>query len=179
MMPPAMDLDRDLSPEQRAAVVHSGSPALVLAGAGSGKTRVLTYRIAHIVTARNVPPARIFAVTFTNKAAKEMRERAERLLGGRTEGLWLATFHSACARLLRFYGDRIGIPRGFLIFDDDDSKRVIKDCMEELSIPEGLYPVQGIAACLDDAKNKGEGPAEYARREHDFLTAKAAQLYPL
>jgi DNA helicase-2/ATP-dependent DNA helicase PcrA len=174
-----MDLARDLSPEQLAAVVHRGTPALVLAGAGSGKTRVLTYRIAHLVGASAVPPGRILAVTFTNKAAGEMRARAERLLGARAEGLWLGTFHGLCARLLRIYGERVGVPKGFVIYDDHYSLDVVRACAVELGLPEELYPARALAACIDDAKNRGERPSEYARREHDFLTERAAKLYPL
>jgi DNA helicase-2/ATP-dependent DNA helicase PcrA len=174
-----LNLDRDLSPEQRSAVVHTGGPLLVLSGAGSGKTRVLTYRIAHLVQAHGVPAYRIFAVTFTNKAAREMRERAERILAGRAEGLWIGTFHATGARLLRMYGERIGVPRAFLIFDERDTRDLVVECMGELGIPEQLYPSRALAACLDEAKNRGEGPAEYARREHDVLGEKAAKLYPL
>jgi DNA helicase-2/ATP-dependent DNA helicase PcrA len=174
-----LDLNRDLSPDQRRAVVHPGGPLLVLSGAGSGKTRVLTYRIAHLVQAHGVPPHRILAVTFTNRAAREMRERVERLLGRRAEGLWIGTFHAMSARLLRRYGERIGVPSTFLIFDERDTRDLVAECMGALGIPEQLYPARALAACLDEAKNRGEGPAEYARKEHDVLGEKAARLYPL
>ncbi len=120
-----------LNPVQREAVTHSTGPLLVLAGAGSGKTRVITHRIAHLLTARGVHPARIVAVTFTNKAAAEMRERVERLLGLTRLGGWLGTFHALCLRILRRDGARIGLEPGFNIYDSADQlalvKRILKD----------------------------------------------------
>src|SRR5688572_29432387 len=110
-----------LNPEQAAAVTHPGGPLLVLAGAGTGKTRVLVHRIAHLVDT-GTEPWTVLAVTFTNKAAGEMRERLRHLLGSRAESMWIGTFHSTCARLLRRWGDRVGLTRSFAIFDDDDQR---------------------------------------------------------
>jgi DNA helicase-2/ATP-dependent DNA helicase PcrA len=167
-----------LSEAQQSAIVHAGSPLLVLAGAGSGKTRVLTYRIAHILRQRGVSPARIFAVTFTNKAAAEMRGRVERILGARAPSMWLGTFHSMCAKLLRIYGDRLGLSRDYTIFDDRDSMTLVRECMAALHIREQMYPARAIAGCIDTAKNGGLSPAQYARLPHDFTGEKAALVYP-
>ena len=132
-----MDLLADLNPPQRDAVTHPGGPLLILAGAGSGKTRVLATRVAHLLRARDVPPGRILAVTFTNKAANEMRERVDRLVGGGvTRAMWIGTFHHLCSRILRRHGDRIGIGRNFIIYDDDDQRALIRRCLKDLGLDE-------------------------------------------
>src|SRR5512134_1356901 len=113
-----MDYLTDLNPPQREAVLHGEGPMLILAGAGSGKTRVITHRIAHLIRERGVRPVHILAVTFTNKAANEMRERVERLLGMPLTGLWISTFHSSCVRILRQFVDRLGLKKQFVIFDE-------------------------------------------------------------
>ena len=129
-----------LNPSQREAVEHIDSPTLVLAGAGSGKTRVLTYKIAHLVF-NGVKPWRILAVTFTNKAAREMASRVERLLNMSVQNLWIGTFHGICARILRMEADNWGFRRDFTIYDEDDQIRVIKKALKELGIPkEVLHP---------------------------------------
>src|SRR3990172_12432185 len=121
-----MDLLADLNPPQRDAVTHPGGPLLILAGAGSGKTRALAYRVAHLLRERGVPPARILAVTFTNKAANEMRDRVDRLVGGGiTRAMWVGTFHHICSRILRRHGDRVGLDPTFVIYDDDDQPTVV------------------------------------------------------
>ncbi|HET6780706.1 MAG TPA: UvrD-helicase domain-containing protein, partial [bacterium] len=113
------DLLNDLNPQQRAAVTHSSGPLLILAGAGSGKTRVLAYRVAYLLR-EGAPPSAILAVTFTNKAANEMRARVDRLVGAVARSVWIGTFHHICGRILRRHGDRIGVGKNFLIYDDDD-----------------------------------------------------------
>ncbi|MBW1843771.1 MAG: UvrD-helicase domain-containing protein, partial [Deltaproteobacteria bacterium] len=131
---------RSLNPQQRAAVEATEGPLLVLAGAGSGKTRVLTHRIAYLVGACGIPPENILAVTFTNKAAGEMRERVEKILGMSTANLWISTFHSACVRILRRDISHLGYSRGFVIYDDGDTRSTIRDALKrhglDSSIPE-------------------------------------------
>mgnify|MGYP002650316781 CR=1 FL=1 len=121
----SIDID-SLNPAQREAVLCTEGPLLVLAGAGSGKTRVLTYRIAHILEDLNVAPWEILAITFTNKAAAEMRERLQGLVGPRSRGMWVSTFHSMCVRILRTDCERVGFAKGFTIYDDSDSRSLIK-----------------------------------------------------
>ena len=128
-----MDLFQDLNPPQREAVTHPGGPLLILAGAGSGKTRVLAYRVAYLLRHQSIAPARILAVTFTNKAANEMRERVDRLVGTAVaRAIWIGTFHHICSRILRRNGDRVGVGRNFLIFDEDDQRAVIRQCLKGL-----------------------------------------------
>src|SRR5467141_2286682 len=123
-----------LNPPQREAVLHAEGPLLILAGAGSGKTRVLTHRIAHLVGTRQAQPSEILAITFTNKAAQEMRERVEALVGNQARRMWVMTFHSACARMLRSDAERLGYTRGFTIYDQADSRRMVKRCLDELGV---------------------------------------------
>src|ERR1700712_5702122 len=125
-----------LNAPQREAVVYGEGPLLVLAGAGSGKTRVLTHRIAHLLATGEAQAGEILAITFTNKAAKEMKERVERLVGPRTRAMWVMTFHSACVRMLRADAHRLGYTRTFTIYDQADSRRLTKRCLDEL----GLHP---------------------------------------
>src|SRR5687767_14666325 len=126
----AHDLLEGLNEPQREAVLHGQGPLLILAGAGSGKTRVLTHRIAHLVHSGRARPGEILAITFTNKAAQEMRERVEMLVGSRARAMWVMTFHSACARMLRSDAHRLGYTRGFTIYDEQDSVRLVKLCIE-------------------------------------------------
>src|SRR3954452_16569860 len=131
---PTEELLAGLNEPQREAVLHEGGPLLILAGAGSGKTRVLTHRIAHLVRTERARPGEILAITFTNKAAEEMRERVGQLVGRRARAMCVLTFHSACGRMLRAEGERLGYTRGFTIYDDADSLRLIKRCLEELDV---------------------------------------------
>ena len=148
-----MELLEDLNERQREAVVHTEGPLLVIAGAGSGKTRVLMYRIAYLVRHKGVDPRHILAVTFTNKAADEMKARAARLLGEECKGIWLGTFHASCARILREHGERVGLRRNFVICDEADQLSHIKACMKELdSSRMGIAP-QAVRAVIEKAKN--------------------------
>jgi DNA helicase-2/ATP-dependent DNA helicase PcrA len=146
-----------LNPEQAAAVAHAGGPLLVLAGAGTGKTRVLVHRIAHLVDS-GTEPWTVLAVTFTNKAAGEMRERLRHLLGSRAESMWIGTFHSTCARLLRRWGDRVGLTRSFAIFDDDDQMKLVSRLLKDGGMEDQVSP-RTILSRIDRAKNAGLDPA--------------------
>ncbi len=166
----------DLNPAQHQAVYHPSGPLLILAGAGSGKTRVITSRIAELCH-RGVPPRRILAVTFTNKAAGEMRERAERLLSGTLSGMWIGTFHSTCARLLRIHAAAAGLPKDFVIFDDSDQLTLLGQILREISLSDHAATPRAILSGIDKAKNAGKGPDEY--QGHDFFTDLVARVYPV
>ena len=148
------ELLEGLNPPQREAVVHAGSPVLVVAGAGSGKTRVLTRRIAHLVSQRDVHPGSILAITFTNKAAAEMRQRVVELVGNRAKLMWVSTFHSACVRILRSDIDRFGMAKTFSIYDDADSKRLMSLVCRELEIDPKRYPVRAVMNKVSNFKNE-------------------------
>ena len=156
---PAADLSQ-LNPAQREAVLHTEGPLLVLAGAGSGKTRVLTYRIAHLVADKGVAPWQILAITFTNKAAGEMRERITAQLGATANSMWISTYHAACVRILRAEAEILGYKRSFTIYDDDDAKRLIKDVMRELEIDPQVYPIATIRNRISKAKNELQLPED-------------------
>src|ERR1051325_657956 len=151
-------LERDLNPAQKEAVVHGPGPLLILAGAGSGKTRVLTYRIAHLISRLGVPPWAIFAVTFTNKAAGEMVRRVEERIGAaRAKGMWVSTFHSSCARLLRRYGDRVGLTRDYVIYDDADQRTLVSRIVAELGLAERMFSPRTVLARIDAGNTAGIG----------------------
>jgi DNA helicase II / ATP-dependent DNA helicase PcrA len=143
-----------LNDAQRAAVVHHGGPLLIVAGAGSGKTRVLTHRIAYLLAERDVQPGEIMAITFTNKAAGEMRERVEALVGNRSRAMWVMTFHSACVRILRREAKRLGFPSGFSIYDQADSQRLMALVCRELDLDPKRYPPRGFSAQVSNLKNE-------------------------
>jgi DNA helicase II / ATP-dependent DNA helicase PcrA len=143
-----------LNDAQRAAVVHHGGPLLIVAGAGSGKTRVLTHRIAYLLGERGAQPGEILAITFTNKAAGEMRERVEALVGGRSRAMWVMTFHSACVRILRREAKRLGFPSGFSIYDQADSQRLMALVCRELDLDPKRYPPRGFSAQVSNLKNE-------------------------
>jgi DNA helicase-2/ATP-dependent DNA helicase PcrA len=167
----------ELNPVQREAVEHFEGPLLVLAGAGSGKTRVLTYRIAYLIEHYGVDPARILAVTFTNKAAGEMRARVRALLGGEPAGLWMGTFHALGARLLRRYATRVGASPNFTILDADDAERVVKRVMEPLRLPRRFRP-EAVARAISEAKNRLVGPDAFAEIALDPFHRAVAEVYP-
>jgi DNA helicase-2/ATP-dependent DNA helicase PcrA len=173
---PLIDLDA-LNPAQREAVECTQGPLLVLAGAGSGKTRVLTYRIAHMIADLGVKPWQILAITFTNKAAAEMRERLSRLIGGRSRGMWVSTFHSMCVRMLRADCERIGYRPGFTIYDADDQKRLVKTIIDELDINPKMYAPNTVLGRISAAKNELLGPEEFATRVNDPVGKVSARVY--
>ncbi len=170
-----------LNDRQREAVRHEGGPLLIFAGAGSGKTRVLTYRAAYLIQARGVAPFNILAVTFTNKAANEMKERLRQLLGGRHWELWVGTFHSICARMLRQEGERVGVPANFVVFDESDQSALMKDCLRTLDLnPEQFIPSRLLNE-ISNAKNELIEPRDYFNwrggRPYDEIVARVYQLY--
>ena len=152
-----------LNPAQQEAVEHTGGPLLVVAGAGSGKTRVLTTRIARLIEHHRVPPSAILAVTFTNKAAGEMRERIGRLLGHDPAGMWIGTFHGIGARMLRRHADVVGRTPEYTIYDEDDTLAVVKREMERLRISHKVFTPKAILAEISSAKNALVDPVEYER----------------
>jgi DNA helicase-2/ATP-dependent DNA helicase PcrA len=166
-----------LNPAQREAVLHFEGPLLVLAGAGSGKTRVLTTRIARLIEHHGVDPSRILAVTFTNKAAGEMRERITRLLGEEPRGMWSGTFHAIGARILRSSAHHVGRTSSFTIYDEDDTLGVIKRCMEREGIPQKQWSPKVIASLISDAKNALVPAAEYESLAMDPVSRAAAKVY--
>ncbi|MBM3469643.1 MAG: ATP-dependent DNA helicase PcrA [Armatimonadetes bacterium] len=173
-----MDLLSSLNPPQRDAVIHPGGPLLVLAGAGSGKTRVLAHRIAYLIRERGIAPGRILAVTFTNKAAREMRERIDALLGGPVaRPIWVGTFHATCSRILRADCEAIGVPAQFAIYDEDDQRRVIRDCMAALGLDERRYPPAAIHAMIGRAKDEVLDVARYAARASTFMEEATARVW--
>ena len=176
--PPATSIDLDgLNPAQHQAVMCTKGPLLVLAGAGSGKTRVLTYRIAHMIADAGVRPWQVLAITFTNKAAAEMRERLGRLLPGGTRGMWVCTFHAMCVRILREDGELLGYRPNFSIYDDDDSRRLVKAIMSELDIDAKQAPLNSIRALISSAKNALVGPDEMEANASSPQQRAAARVY--
>jgi len=169
----------DLNPAQREAVLATEGPLLVIAGAGSGKTRVLTYRVAHLLKACGVKPNEILAITFTNKAAGEMRERLEDLLGTVARAIWILTFHAACGRILRREAPRLGYRSNFTIYDQADQVRLTKQCLEELERDPKRFVPRGIHAQISAAKNQLVTPAEYAERVASFYDQTVAEVYDL
>jgi ATP-dependent DNA helicase UvrD/PcrA len=167
----------ELNPDQRDAVLATEGPLLVVAGAGSGKTRVLTYRVAHLLVACGVKPNEILAITFTNRAAGEMRARLENLLGGTARRIWILTFHAACGRILRREAPRLGYRSNFTIYDQADQVRLTKACLEELERDPKRFVPRGIHAQISSAKNQLVGPDEYARRVSSFYDQTVADAY--
>ncbi|HEU4706343.1 MAG TPA: UvrD-helicase domain-containing protein [Solirubrobacterales bacterium] len=171
-----------LNGPQRQAVEHGGGPLLVLAGAGSGKTRVLTHRIAYLLATGEARPGEILAITFTNKAAAEMRERVGRLIGRSVRAMWVTTFHSACARMLRVDAERLGYSKGFTIYDQADSLRMLKRCLTELGIDAKRFSPRGVQARISGAKNQlvdSDAYAEGVDLDREGIEAIAAEAYPL
>ncbi len=175
-----MELTSQLNPQQREAVLCTEGPLLVLAGAGSGKTRVLTYRIAYLVEERGVNPANILAITFTNKAAKEMKERIFDLIGDKARDTWISTFHSTCVRILRRDIDKINFTRNFVIYDTEDQNTLLKDCIKELDLNEKYFNPREIRSIIGRLKDQIIGPDEYARQvAGQYREEKIASIYKL
>jgi DNA helicase-2/ATP-dependent DNA helicase PcrA len=172
-----MSLLNELNPVQQKAVLETEGPLLVFAGAGSGKTRVLTYRIAYLIQEKGVPPWNIFAVTFTNKAADEMRERVERLLGRSAKGTWISTFHSACARILRQHIEPLGFQRNFVIYDDQDQERHLKAVMKELNLDFKMFSPRAIQSGIEQLKNEGITPDQYSPNSYNIFQKRLAVVY--
>lgn len=178
------DLLTGLNPEQRRAVETTEGPLLIQAGAGSGKTKTLTHRIAHLIASQKATPFNILAVTFTNKAAKEMRERVAKLLGQNPDNRgfmpYMGTFHSICVRILRQDGEHIGIPRTFVIFDESDRQAAVKQASKQLSVDEKSFPARVLSGIISSAKNEMTTPDEYANMPGSSPAQRtAAQVYPL
>lgn len=175
---PAALLD-GLNTEQRAAVVHAGSPLLIVAGAGSGKTRVLTHRIAHLLAERGVHPGQILAITFTNKAAGEMKERVEQLVGPRANAMWVMTFHSACVRILRRESKKLGFTSSFSIYDAADSKRLMALVCRDLELDPKRYPPKSFTAKVSNLKNELIDEETFAGQATDGFEKTLAQAYAM
>ena len=171
------DLLEGLNPPQREAVTHDAGPLLVLAGAGSGKTRVLTHRIAYLIRTGQARADEILAITFTNKAAQEMRERVELLVGRQTRAMWVMTFHSACARMLRADAHRLGYTRQFTIYDAADQRRLIKKCLDELDIDAKRFTPRAMQAQISDAKNKLRSHDEYRKLVGSYFEQTVVDVY--
>src|SRR6266516_4556686 len=169
----------DLNPAQREVVVTTEGPLLVVAGAGSGKTRVLTHRVAHLLAAAGAKPNEILAITFTNKAAQEMRGRIEAMLGPVARAIWILTFHAACGRILRREAPRLGYRSNFTIYDQADQIRLVKQCLEELERDPKRFTPRGIHEQISSAKNLLVGPEEYAKRVSSFYDQTVAEVYDL
>src|SRR4051812_21145593 len=182
---PEMHFLETLNPEQRDAVLHLNGPLLILAGAGSGKTRVITSRIAYLVGDGHAKPHEVLAVTFTNKAAEEMRARVESLLGSDVTGMWVSTFHALCARLLRREAPAIGLSRDFVIYDSSDQLTVVKQALKELNIDDSFIQPRAALSRISHAKNRMEGPAAladaaaYNRRDEQVAKVYAYYLKAL
>ncbi|MER5523923.1 DNA helicase PcrA [Streptomyces sp. NPDC002677] len=179
---PALDpaaLLEGLNENQRAAVVHAGSPLLIVAGAGSGKTRVLTHRIAHLLGARQVHPGQILAITFTNKAAGEMKERVEYLVGPRANAMWVMTFHSACVRILRRESKKLGFTSSFSIYDAADSKRLMALVCRDLDLDPKRFPPKSFSAQVSNLKNELVDEEDFAARASDGFEKTLAQAYAM
>src|SRR5919206_2606801 len=169
----------DLNPAQREAVLTTEGPVLVIAGAGSGKTRVLTRRIAHLLAALGVKPPEVLAITFTNKAAGEMRDRVEDLVGPPARACWVMTFHAACGRILRREAPRLGYRSNFTIYDSADQVRLVKQCLEELERDPKRFVPRGIHSQISNAKNQLVGPDDYRSRVASFYDQTVADVYAL
>ncbi|MCR4435208.1 MAG: DNA helicase PcrA [Clostridiales bacterium] len=175
-----MELLNGLNKQQEEAVLHTEGPLLILAGAGSGKTRVLTHRIAYLIKEKGVLPGSILAITFTNKAAREMRERVDLLVGEQSEAIWISTFHSACVRILRRDIEKLGYDRSFVIYDSADQQTVVKDCLKELNLNEKNFPPKAVLDMVGKAKDELIEAETYAKMyASDFRMSKIAAVYQL
>ena len=174
------DILKGLNDKQYEAVISTEGPCLVIAGAGSGKTKVLTHKIAYLIGEKGAKPWDILAITFTNKAANEMKERIASLVGDDAKDIWMGTFHSICVRILRKFIDRIGFDSSFIIFDTSDQKTLIKGCLKDLAIDDKLFTDRNVMSQISNAKNEMLEPSEYAlRAKGDFRKEKITTVYEL
>ncbi len=174
------ELIEGLNNKQKEAVLQTEGPCLVIAGAGSGKTKVLTHKIAYLIAEKHVTPWNILAITFTNKAANEMKERIEKLVGDVAKDIWMGTFHSICVRILRKYIDRIGFDSSFIIFDTSDQRTLIKECLKALNIDDKMFTDRSVLAEISNAKNEMLEPASYlAKYTGDFRREKIGEIYSM
>ncbi len=174
------NLIQDLNDKQQEAVIQTDGPCLIIAGAGSGKTKVLTHKIAYLMAEKYIKPWNILAITFTNKAANEMKQRVESLVGDAVNDMWIGTFHSICVRILRKYIDRIGFESSFIIFDTQDQKTLIKECLKELKIDDKLFSDRAVLSEISNAKNEMLEPKAYSvKYEGDYRKEIIAQVYNL
>lgn len=172
-----MNIYEGLNPAQQQAVAHTDGPLLIMAGAGSGKTKVLTCKIAALLE-KGVSPYNILAITFTNKAATEMRDRVDRMIGEKAKFVWLSTFHSFCARFLRYEIEALGIYRkNFTIYDTADTQTLVKNCLKELNLDEKQYAPYSVLSAISNAKNAMQSPSEFARVAPNFFARKVAEVY--
>ncbi len=170
----------NLNDKQYEAVLNTDGPCLIIAGAGSGKTKVLTHKIAYLIEEKGVKPWNILAITFTNKAANEMKERIASLVEGAASDIWMGTFHSICVRILRKFIDRIGFDKSFIIFDQSDQRTLIKQCMRDLEIDDKLFNDRAVLSEISNAKNEMQEPSEYIEKSKgDFRKEKIATIYEL
>ena len=169
-----------LNDKQHEAVVTTEGPCLVIAGAGSGKTKVLTHKIAYLIGEKQVKPWNIIAITFTNKAANEMKERIANLVGDEAKDIWMGTFHSICVRILRRFIDRIGFDTSFIIFDTSDQRTLIKACLKDLNIDDKMFTDRSVLSEISNAKNEMLEPSQYTIRANgDYRKEKIATVYEL
>ncbi|WP_317948620.1 UvrD-helicase domain-containing protein, partial [Rossellomorea marisflavi] len=166
-----------MNPQQAEAVKATDGPLLIMAGAGSGKTRVLTHRIAYLMVEKGVNPYNILAITFTNKAAREMKERITNILGGASESIWISTFHSMCVRILRRDIDRIGINRNFTILDTTDQQSVIKSILKDRNIDPKKFDPRSILGSISSAKNELIPPEEFAKNAGSYYDQVVSDVY--
>jgi DNA helicase-2/ATP-dependent DNA helicase PcrA len=166
-----------LNGPQRRAVEHRGTPLLVVAGAGSGKTRVLTHRVAHLIASGDATPWEILAITFTNKAADEMRTRLVGLIGTVAERMWVSTFHAACVRILRAHADRLGYRKSFTIYDDTDSRRLVEHILRDLNIDAKKLPARSVQAAISGAKSELASADVYAQGARSVFERRIADVY--
>ena len=174
------NLIEGLNDKQKEAVLQTEGPCLVIAGAGSGKTKVLTHKIAYLISEKNIKPWNILAITFTNKAASEMKERIGKLIGDASQDMWMGTFHSICVRILRRFIDRIGFDNSFLIFDTSDQKTIVKECLKKLNIDDKMFTDRSVLSEISNAKNEMLTPKEYkVKYSGDYRKDKIGQVYEL
>ena len=170
----------ELNDKQKEAVLATEGPCLIIAGAGSGKTKVLTHKIAYLIKEKDVKPWNILAITFTNKAANEMKSRTEGLLENVASDIWIGTFHSICVRILRKFIDRIGYDTSFIIFDTSDQKSLVKDCLKTLNIDDKLFSDRSVMYEISNAKNEMLEPDGYELKAmNDFRRETIAKVYTL